>query len=254
MEKVMTPLINKVAIITGAAGGLGRAFALAFAQAGAAVACADVNWAGAEESAELIMQAGGQAIAVKADVTDAASTDALVQQTLTQWGQIDILLNNAAIYAGIKRKPFWEIDDAMWDRVMAVNVKGIWQMSKSAAPQMFEHGGKIINIASATFYSGSPGWLHYVASKGASIGMTRSMARELGDYGVTVNAIAPGFTLTEASLGIVENAASYGINRGALKRASQADDMIGTALYMASSASDFVTGQTIVVDGGRQFN
>ncbi|MGB0383400.1 MAG: SDR family NAD(P)-dependent oxidoreductase [Ardenticatenaceae bacterium] len=250
----MTPLTNKVAIITGAAGGLGRAFAIAFAEAGAAVACADVNWDGVQESAELIIQAGGRAIACKTDVTDAASTDALVQQTLEQWGRIDILVNNAAIYAGIERKPFWEIDEAMWDRVMAVNVKGIWQMSKSVAPQMFERGGKIINIASATFYSGSPGWLHYVASKGASIGMTRSMARELGDHHITVNAIAPGFTLTDASLNMMDNAARYGVNRGAIKRASQTDDIIGTALYLASSASDFVTGQTIVVDGGRQFN
>jgi len=124
-------LADNVAIITGAAGGLGRAFAIAFAEAGAAVACADVNLDGAEESAELITQSGGQAIAVKTDVTDAASTDALVQQTLDCWGKIDILVNNAAVYAGIERKPFWEIDDAMWDRVMAVNVKGIWQMSKS---------------------------------------------------------------------------------------------------------------------------
>ena len=247
-------LESKVAIITGAAGGLGRAFARAFAEAGAAVVCADVNWKGVVESAEIITQSGGQAIAVRADVTDAASTNALVTQTLDRWGKIDILVNNAAIYAGIERKPFWEIDDTMWEKVMAVNVKGMWQMSKSVVPHMFEHGGKIINIGSATFYSGSTGWLHYVASKGATIGMTRSMARELGDYNVTVNAIAPGFTLTEASLGIVENAARYGINRGAIKRASQADDMIGTALYLASSASNFVTGQTIVIDGGRQFN
>jgi len=219
-------LADNVAIITGAAGGLGRAFAIAFAEAGAAVACADVNLDGAEESAELITQSGGQAIAVKTDVTDAASTDALVQQTLDCWGKIDILVNNAAVYAGIERKPF----------------------------QMFERGGKIINIASATFYSGSPGWLHYVGSKGATIGMTRSMARELGDYNVTVNAIAPGFTLTDASLNMMEDAANYGVNRGAIKRASQTGDIVGTALYLASSASDFVTGQTIVVDGGREFN
>ncbi len=250
----MTQLKNKVAIVTGAAGGLGRTFAIAFAEAGAKVACADVNLEGLEETAVLITQSGGQAFAIKTDVTNMASTNQLVEQTVSQWGQIDILVNNAAIYAGIERKPFWEIDEKTWERVMDVNVKGIWQMSKSVVPSMFERGGKIINIGSATFYSGSPGWLHYVASKGAAVGMTRSMARELGDFNITVNAIAPGFTLTEASLGIVEDAANYGINRGAIKRASQSGDMIGTALYLASSASDFVTGQTIVVDGGRQFN
>lgn len=250
----MTQLTDKVAIITGAAGGLGRAFAIALAEAGATVACADVNLDGAKESAKIIAQSGGDAIAAKTDVTDSASTDALVQQVIDHWGKIDILVNNAAIYAGLERKPFWEIDDEMWDRVMAVNVKGIWQMSKSVAPRMFENGGKIINIASGTFYSGSPGWLHYVGSKGATIGMTRSMARELGDYNVTVNAIAPGFTLTDASMNMMDNATSYGVERGAIKRASQTDDIIGTALYLASSASDFVTGQTIVVDGGRQFN
>lgn len=247
-------LKDKVAIVTGAAGGLGRAFAQAFAQAGAAVTCADINLKGVHETADLIQAAGGNAIAVKTDVTDGDSTQALVNQTIKQLGQIDVLVNNAAIYAGIERKPFWEIEDRDWDQLMAVNVKGIWQMSKSAVPHMFEGGGKIINIGSATFYSGSPGWLHYVASKGATVGMTRSMARELGDYNITVNAIAPGFTLTDASLNMMDDAANYGVNRGAIKRASQTQDMVGTALYLASAASDFVTGQTIVVDGGRQFN
>ncbi|MFK7805921.1 MAG: SDR family NAD(P)-dependent oxidoreductase [Anaerolineae bacterium] len=250
----MKELMDKVAIITGAAGGLGRAFAVAFAKAGASVVCADINLDGVQESAELIRLAAGKAIAVKTDVTNGKSVKALVDQVMDQFGQIDILVNNAAIYAGIERKPFWEIEDEVWDRLMAVNVKGIWQMSKAAAPRMFEHGGKIINIGSATFYSGSPGWLHYVASKGAAVGMTRSMARELGDYNITVNAIAPGFTLTDASLNMMDDAANYGVNRGALKRASQTDDMVGTAIYLASAASDFVTGQTIVVDGGRQFN
>ncbi|MEM7112244.1 MAG: glucose 1-dehydrogenase [Chloroflexota bacterium] len=252
----MHSLNGKVAIITGAAGGLGRAFALGFAQAGAIVVCADVNVVGVEETAVLIQQNGGDSLAHPVDVTSAQSTNDLVQATLERFGRLDILVNNAAIYAGLERKPFWEIEEAEWERVLAVNVKGVWQMSKTAVSVMMANksGGKIINIASATFYSGSVGWLHYVASKGATIGMTRSMARELGDHNIAVNAIAPGFTLTEASMGIVDNAASYGIERGALKRASQPEDMVGTAVYLASPASDFVTGQTIVVDGGRQFN
>ena len=115
-------------------------------------------------------------------------------------------------------------------------------------------GGSIVNIASATFYSGSPLWAHYVASKGGVIGLTRALAREAGDYGIRVNAIAPGFTLTEASLRLIEDAANYGVNRGAIKKAQQTDDLIGALLFFASASSDFVTGQTLVVDGGRQFN
>lgn len=250
----MGQLANKVAIVTGAAGGLGQAFAIAFAREGAHVVCADLNVVGAQETAETIHNYGGTAVAAALDVTDEASTQLIAQETVNEWGQIDVLVNNAAIYAGLQRKPFWEIEMAEWDHLMAVNVKGIWLASKAVFPHMRERGGKIINIGSATFYSGSAGWLHYVASKGATIGMTRSMARELGDFNITVNTIAPGFTLTEASLGIVENASSYGIDRGALKRASQADDIVGTAVYLASPASDFVTGQTIVVDGGRVFS
>lgn len=126
--------------------------------------------------------------------------------------------------------------------------------SKAVFPFMKKQGGgKIINISSATVMSGSPQWSHYVASKGGVIGLTRSMAREIGDYNINVNNIAPGFTLTEASLSLMDNAKEYGVQRGAIKRGSNANDIVGTALYLASKASDFVTGQTIVVDGGKQF-
>ena len=138
---------------------------------------------------------------------------------------------------------------------MAVNVKGPWQVSRAMTPLMREAGGgSIINMSSATVMSGSPKWLHYVASKGAVISMTRAMARELGDDKIRVNVMAPGFTLTEASLGLIEDAANYGVTRGALKRSADAGDMVGTVLYLASPLADFVTGQTIVVDGGREFN
>lgn len=250
----MFDLTGKVVIITGAAGGLGRAFALAFAEAGASVVCADLNEEGARESAQIIQSKGGHAIAIATDVTNERSTQQMAEQAVNTFGKVDCLVNNAAIYAGIERKPFWEINVAEWDPILAVNLKGAWLCSKALFPHMRERGGKIIHISSATFFSGSPQWLHYVASKGGIIGMTRAMAREAGDFGITVNAIAPGFTLTDASLALIENAAQYGVNRGAIKRGAQPNDIIGTALYLASPASDFVTGQTIVVDGGRQFH
>lgn len=137
---------------------------------------------------------------------------------------------------------------------MRVNIKGVWMMTKAAAPLMRRTGGgAIVNVSSATVMSGSPLWLHYVSSKGAVIAMTRALARELGDDKITVNVIAPGFTLTEASLGLMENAAEYGVTRGALKRAADVDDMVGGALFFASPAATFITGQTLIVDGGRQF-
>lgn len=247
-------LMGKRVIVTGAAGGLGRAFALAFAREGACVLSADVNEYGAEETAALIRAAGGTAQAAKVDVTNRASTESLAAAAVQAFGGIDVLVNNAAIYAGLERKGFEEIDEAVWDRVMAVNVKGPWSMTRAVAPHMRKSGqGAIINVSSATVMSGSPQWLHYVSSKGAVIAMTRALARELGDDRITVNALAPGFTLTEASLGLIENAAEYGVTRGAIKRAAGSDDMVGTALFLASPLAAFITGQTIVIDGGRQF-
>jgi NAD(P)-dependent dehydrogenase (short-subunit alcohol dehydrogenase family) len=244
---------GKVVIVTGAAGGLGRAFAQGFASADASLVVADIDMAGVQETAALISATGAQALAVKVDVTSKESTDALAQAALDAFGRIDVLINNAAIYATLTRKPFTEIDPAEWDRVMNVNVKGAWLCSASVYPKMSHPGGRIVNIASATVYSGSPLWMHYVASKAAVIGMTRVMAREVGGDGVTVNAIAPGFTLTEASLSLIEDAETYGVDRGAIKRSSQPDDIVGTALFLASDNASYITGQTLVVDGGKQF-
>ena len=247
-------LAGRVTIITGAGGGLGRAFALAFARAGASVVAADINSSGASDTADLILAEGGRAIGCGADVTHAGSLAALAATTVQTFGRIDCLVNNAAIYAGLKRQRFLDIDEAEWDRVMAINVKGAWMATKAVAPVMqAQKGGAIVNISSATVMSGSPQWLHYVSSKGAVIAMTRALARELGDDNITVNAIAPGFTLTEASLGLMENASEYGVTRGALKRASAPEDMVGAALFFASPAAAFITGQTLIVDGGRQF-
>jgi NAD(P)-dependent dehydrogenase (short-subunit alcohol dehydrogenase family) len=245
---------GKTVIITGAGGGLGRTFALAFAAAGANVVAADINRAGAEETAAMINAEGGAAIGVAVDVSDRGSLDALVSAATGWQGRVDVLVNNAAIYAGLQRRGFEDIPDAEWDRVMAVNVKGAWLATRAVAPTMrAQKSGAVVNVSSATVMSGSPEWLHYVSSKGAIIAMTRALARELGGDNITVNAIAPGFTLTEASLGLMENAAEYGVNRGALKRASTPEDMAGAVLFLASTEAAFVTGQTLIVDGGRQF-
>jgi NAD(P)-dependent dehydrogenase (short-subunit alcohol dehydrogenase family) len=247
-------LTGKRVVVTGAAGGLGRAFAEGFAKAGAKVLVADINAGGAMETAAGITESGARAHSCGVDVTNAASCQTLADQARATLGGVDILVNNAAIYAGLERKPFEEISEAVWDQVMAVNVKGVWQMSRAMTPLMREAGsGAIVNVASATVFSGSPQWMHYVASKGAVIAMTRSMARELGDDSIRVNVLAPGFTLTEASMGLIEDAENYGVNRGALKRSASAEDMVGGALYLASDLSGFMSGQTMVLDGGRQF-
>lgn len=241
------------ALITGAAGGLGRAFALGFASRGYKVAVADVNAAGAEETAQILRSQGTEAIALKVNVTDVASTEAMAAEAAEfGGGRIDVVVNNAAIYATVTRSPLEEIDPAEWDLVMGVNLKGPWLVTRAASPYLGD-GGRVINLSSATIYSGSEQWAHYVASKGGVVALTRVMAKELGKRGITVNAIAPGFTLTEASYGLMENAETYGVDRGSIKRASQPEDIVGAALFLASSDSSYMTGQTLVVDGGRQF-
>jgi NAD(P)-dependent dehydrogenase (short-subunit alcohol dehydrogenase family) len=157
------------------------------------------------------------------------------------------------MYGGLERRFFEEIDEAVWDRVMSVNIKGVWQMCRAFSPSLRATKGAIVNIASATVFSGSPQWMHYVASKGAVIAMSRTMAKEMGEDGVRVNVIAPGFTLTEASYGHVNDARSYGVDRSSLKRPAEVEDIVGGALMLASGLSGYVTGQTLVIDGGRQF-
>ena len=248
-------LKNKRVLVTGAATGLGRAFAQAFAKAGAKVMVADINSQGVQETAALIAESGAHSSWSQVDVTSRASCEVLADKLQSEWGGVDVLVNNAAMYGGLERKPFPDLDEQVWDQVMAVNVKGVWQVTSAMTPLLKASGeGAVINVSSATVMSGSPQWLHYVASKGAVISMTRAMARELGDDNIRVNVIAPGFTLTEASLNLIDDAESYGVNRGALKRSADTDDMVGTALYLASPLAKFVTGQTLVVDGGREFN
>lgn len=243
----------RTVLVTGAAGGLGRAFALGFAGRGYRVAVADLDTDGAEETARLVKDLGDEAWHGSVDVTDPGSTQELAARVADfGGGQVDVLVNNAAVYGAVTRAPLEDIDPDEWDLVMGVNLKGPWLMTRAVSPYLPE-GGRVVNLSSATVYSGSENWAHYVASKGGVIALTRVMAKELGRRSITVNAIAPGFTLTEASRGLLEDAESYGVDRGSLRRASQPDDIVGAALYLAGPDSGFVTGQTLVVDGGRQF-
>jgi NAD(P)-dependent dehydrogenase (short-subunit alcohol dehydrogenase family) len=245
---------NKRIIVTGAAGGLGRAFAEGFAREGAQVIVADINLAGAEETAALLQASGAVAHALHLDVTASSSCTILAETAQELFGGLDVLVNNAAAVASVARKPFWDLDESDWDTVLSVNIKGLWRVSRALLPLIKTSGaGAIVNLASVTAYSGSPHWMHYVASKGAVISMTRVMAKELGPFGVRVNALAPGLVPTEAVSGIIEGAATYGVDKLALGRQATTEDIVGGALFFASEMSGFVTGQTMIIDGGRQF-
>lgn len=244
-------LDDKVIIVTGGARGIGAAFAERLCTEGARVVIADVL--DGEATAHRISNSG-KANYRKTDVTDNASVEALVEDTLARHGRIDGLVNNAALFANLKNKPFWEINEDEWDQVMAVNVRGPFLMSRAVAPHMIARkSGKIVNIASGTVFKGTPLITHYVSSKGAIVAFTRCLARELGAYGVNVNAIAPGATMSEA---VVENnffepqAAAATVNSRAFKREQQPADLVGTLVFLCSADSDFITGQTIVCDGG----
>ena len=242
-------LKDKVAIVTGGAKGLGRAFALKFFSEGAHVVVADVLDAGPVR--EEIESQGGKALSLFTDVTDEKSLESMTVQTMDRFGRIDIIINNAAIYAGLVRGSFMDIDLKEWDRVMAVNVKGAFLAVRAVFPEMKKQGyGKVINLASEVFFTGSHGFAHYVASKGGIIGLTRALSPELGPHNICINCIAPGFTDTEASRGIADVNA-YDTTKTPLQRLGQPKDLTGTAIFLASSESDFMTGQTLLVSGGR---
>lgn len=245
-------LKNKVAIVTGGAKGLGRAFALRMAEEGAAVMVVTrKDMENLKQTVDTIRSMGGQAQFFQADVAKMEDTLAMAKATKEAFGRIDILINNAAIYDGIKRTPFHEIDLSEWDLVMNVNVKGAFLSTRAVFPYMKEQGyGKIVNLASEVFFTGSHGFAHYVASKGGIIGLTRALAIELGPYNICINCVAPGFTDTEASRGLTD-VNKYDISKTPLRRLEKPEDLTGAALFLASSESDFMTGQTLLVDGGR---
>ena len=248
-------LAGKVAVITGAARGLGRAYAEALAAEGASIVAADLN--DCSDTVAAVESAGGRAVSTTVDVSDANSCEVMAALAMDGFGRIDVLINNAALYAGLKGARFEHLDEAQWDRVMQVNIKGTWLTSRAVVDHMRGSGGSIINIASLAAVFGLPYGLDYVASKAAVIGMTRGMARELGPDHIRVNAVAPSAVMTEGTEEFFgekfEKAKSVIASNQLIPRNLETEDLTGTIVYLASDASRFVTGQTHMVDGGSWF-
>jgi len=247
-------LREKVAIVTGGGNGIGRAYCLGLAKEGARVAVADIDKKAADAVAEAIRSSGGEALSIDADISVQANVQAMADKTAAAFGGIDILVNNAAIFSrpAVSRAPFWEISMKEWDRVMQVNIKGPWLCCCAVLPYLRKRGkGKIINQSSVAFHLGLANYAHYVASRAAIVGLTRSMARELGPYHINVNSIAPGSTLAEdnPSEARIQNLERASANRS-IKRIEYPEDLVGALIFLASKDSDFITGQTFVIDGG----
>jgi 3-oxoacyl-[acyl-carrier protein] reductase len=251
-------LKGKVAIVTGGGHGIGRAYCLGLGEAGVKVVIADIDAPAAEKVAgEVVKQKDGKAIGIRTDVADEGSTKQMAKAAIDQFGRIDILINNAAIFATVpmNRGGIDSIDPAEWDRMMAVNLKGLFFCCRAVLPAMREQkSGKIVNISSGTWLHGSPGRIHYVTSKAGVVGFTRTLAREVGDDNINVNAVAPGSTLSEENP--TEEIIKYRqarLDDRALKRVQVPQDLVGAVLFLSSPLSDFMTGQTVVVDGGACF-
>ena len=254
VEQIMARLAGKTAIVTGGAKGIGRHYSQALAAEGARVMIADIA-DGRGLAEEIAGRHGANSVASATfDVSDENAVKGLVAETIERFGQIDVLVNNAALYATLKPRSFNEWDAELWDRVMAINVRGAYLMVRHVAPHMMaRRSGKIINIASGAPYKGVPRMLPYVTSKGAILAFTRSLSRELGEYGIAVNSLSPGYTLSDTGLENTAHVEDERIpvrNSRAFKRDETPEDLLGALIFLASSDSNFVTGQSLVVDGG----
>lgn len=243
---------NRVIVITGAAQGIGYAVAQSFAARAAIVIIVDQNGPAAERAADSCRTPGTKALAIEANISHQTSVDRMVDSVLQAYGRIDVLINNAAIFSSLTRRPFYELPVEEWKTVIDVNVTGPFLCARAVAPAMRDNRwGRIINISSNTVEMGRPNFLHYVTSKAAVVGMTRGMARELGDDGITVNAIMPTLTKTEVEFkGMKADNFQSLIDRQCIRRTGRPDDLFGILHFMSSPASDFMTGQTVAVDGG----
>ena len=248
----MGQLDGKVAIVTGAAQGIGRAIAEGLAREGARIVVVDL------ERAEEAAAAFPDGLAITADVSSEEDTARMAGETLERCGSIDILVNNAGLYASLAMRPFTEIPFEEWRRVMDVNVASMFLACRAVVPAMREQGGgKIVNISSGTPFRGVPFLLHYVTSKGAIVALTRALARELGKDEIHVNCVAPGFTMSEgvkAHPEVVEALQGASVSARTIQRDQLPEDVVGAVVFLCTPGAGFITGQTMVIDGGQYFH
>jgi 3-oxoacyl-[acyl-carrier protein] reductase len=243
-------------LITGGGKGIGKVYAEEFAKAGARVAAADIDAKAAEAVAQALRSAGHDAIGFGADIASEESTAAMAQTVLDRFGTIDVLINNASLMSVLPRRSWLEIPVEEWDRVMAVNLRGMFLCCRAVYPAMKAQArGKIVNISSSRVWEGAPNRLHYTTSKAGVIGFTRALAREVGEFGITVNALTPGMTQSETQ--VASSSGNYLAARiagRAIERVQVPADLVGAVMFLSSPASDFMTGQTINVDGGKSMH
>jgi NAD(P)-dependent dehydrogenase (short-subunit alcohol dehydrogenase family) len=248
----VTGLEGKVAVVTGGRGNIGRALCAGLAAEGASVVVADL--ADPAPVAEEIIAGGGSAMAVQVDVGSRSSTNEMATTAVSRFGRIDVLVNNAAYFRQVQRSSFYEIDVEEWDRAFAVNVRGMWLCCCAVFPHMkAQRSGRIINVSSNTPWKGVPGFLHYVSSKAAVIGLTRSLAREVGEHNIAVNTVAPDFIPDEEMLRTRGTHNEEVVAQRCFKRTQVPDDMVGIVTFLAGRGSEFITGQSFLVNGGAHF-
>jgi 3-oxoacyl-[acyl-carrier protein] reductase len=246
-------LTGRTVVITGGGKGIGKVYAEEFAKAGAQVVTADIDAAAARAVAEALSTQGCEALALETDIASEESTKSMAEATIERFGSIDVLVNNASLMSVLPRRSWLEIPIEEWDRVMAVNLRGMFLSCRAVFPAMkAQERGKIVNISSSRVWEGTPNRLHYTTSKAGVIGFTRALAREVGEYGITVNAVTPGYTLSETQ--VASSSSNYlaaRVEGRVFERAQVPADLVGAVMFLSSSGSDFMTGQTINVDGGK---
>src|SRR5712692_11135306 len=246
-------LTGRTVIITGGGKGIGKVYSQEFAKAGARVVAADIDGAAAISVAEALTAQGLEAVGLAADISSEESTKAFAQAAFDRFGAIDVLINNASLMSALPRRSWLEIPVDEWDRVMAVNLRGMFLTCRAFVPAMREKGrGKIVNISSSRVWEGTPNRLHYTTSKAGVIGFTRALAREVGPWGITVNAVTPGNTMSETQVATSSPEYLKARTEGrAIARGQMPEDLVGAVMFLSSAASDFMTGQTVNVDGGK---